>query len=363
MLAFIFASMAIAGDAPVQDARLINREALRDAKLSVSEPPSDFPEGSATMTLQISAKGRMTACRAATWGAKLKRDPTLESMICDALRKKAKFDPALDGAGRPVDSSYTVLVDPIMPYEPELTGLEKLFTAEDYPLAALRLEKHGIVTVRLVVDAKGRAIECEVVKSSDSPILDQRTCEIFKRRGSFTPGKDANGRPIAGTSINRVSWQFPDRRPLSNSTLRTSLTFDVDGNVTKCESYWGDDYMKKEACRLLKTVAFKALTPVQRAYRTLIKEEGLVVGSPQAADLVGRHRGEQRLLMVSAYVSIDRNGAVTKCEASDPGVAEQVAPICADLRKTKYSLDEEEKAKPDLGAVSYTALILRRAGY
>ena len=40
MLAFIFASMAIAGDAPVQDARLINREALRDAKLSVSEPPS-----------------------------------------------------------------------------------------------------------------------------------------------------------------------------------------------------------------------------------------------------------------------------------------------------------------------------------
>ena len=118
MLAFIFASMAIAGDAPVQDARLINREALRDAKLSVSEPPSDFPEGSATMTLQISAKGRMTACRAATWGAELKRDPTLETMICDALRKKAKFDPALDGAGRPVDSSYTVLVDPIMPYEP-----------------------------------------------------------------------------------------------------------------------------------------------------------------------------------------------------------------------------------------------------
>jgi len=73
----------------------------------------------------------------------------------------------------------------------------------DYPSRALREEREGTVAVRLSIDENGRVSNCSVTRSSGSDDLDQKTCEIFSRRGRFRPAEDASGNKIATT------WNSP----------------------------------------------------------------------------------------------------------------------------------------------------------
>jgi protein TonB len=85
-------------------------------------------------------------------------------------------------------------------------NLVALFTAEDYPVDALRNNEQGTVGTRLQVDRTGRVSDCTVVQSSGSASLDKATCDILQKRAHFTPARNSDGQPIPDTYDQRVTW-------------------------------------------------------------------------------------------------------------------------------------------------------------
>lgn len=77
-------------------------------------------------------------------------------------------------------------------------------STEDYPPAALRAELEGTVGVRLDIDAAGRPTKCNITESSNSPTLDQATCEILSKRATFVPGKDRR------SFSRKITWKMPE---------------------------------------------------------------------------------------------------------------------------------------------------------
>ena len=54
----------------------------------------------------------------------------------------------------------------------------------------------GTVTALVTVGTDGRAKACTIERSSGSPQLDARTCELIKQRFVYEPARDAAGRPV-----------------------------------------------------------------------------------------------------------------------------------------------------------------------
>jgi hypothetical protein len=141
------------------------------------------------------------------------------------------------------------------------------------------------------------------------------------------------------------------------------MTFDADGNTTECKSFWGDSSIKKAACDKLKSIAFKALTPIQRAFRTLSQEQGFVVGPPGVVEQIGKHKGEDRVMLVAALVTVDAQGRVTDCQPVDAASKESAVGLCREARETKFLAEDQNKGAAARTAVSFSALILRRPGF
>ena len=83
------------------------------------------------------------------------------------------------------------------------------FTQDDYPPAALREGREGVVKITWQINEKGRVENCQVVSSSGSSDLDETACRLITRRGRYTPAKDQNGNPIRSTQSRSVRWQLP----------------------------------------------------------------------------------------------------------------------------------------------------------
>ena len=97
---------------------------------------------------------------------------------------------------------------------PRLRGTqEALMTPDDYPVAAVRSQTSGTVTVRLTVDAYGFAGDCAVTASSGNRVLDITTCSIYRRRARFEPALDARGWPTMGSYDFTKEWIAPPYQP------------------------------------------------------------------------------------------------------------------------------------------------------
>ncbi|URD62093.1 TonB family protein [Sphingomonas sp. KRR8] len=88
-------------------------------------------------------------------------------------------------------------------------SLPGLFSTDDYPQDAIRNEQQGTTSVHLTIGTDGRVSGCDVTGSSGSSSLDQATCRIIRSRARYTPAKDQNGAPIAGTDNARIRWVLP----------------------------------------------------------------------------------------------------------------------------------------------------------
>lgn len=72
---------------------------------------------------------------------------------------------------------------------PKLTG-------RDYPREVIRQWPRGApVFVRFRVDVAGRPFNCDVMRSSGNPAVDQWTCSLVLSKLRFRPAVDSNGRP------------------------------------------------------------------------------------------------------------------------------------------------------------------------
>jgi periplasmic protein TonB len=79
----------------------------------------------------------------------------------------------------------------------------------DYPREALKQGWQGDVGADLVVNTKGRVSTCTIYQSSGHSVLDQATCELFRKRARFRPATDANGSPIEGrVHADLIKWRI-----------------------------------------------------------------------------------------------------------------------------------------------------------
>ncbi|WP_114226863.1 MULTISPECIES: TonB family protein [Sphingomonas] len=82
-------------------------------------------------------------------------------------------------------------------------------TRRDYP-AELRDRDipYEEVALQYRVGADGYVRGCEVVRSSGSPLLDQRTCALYEQRYRYLPARDAGGQPVEITIRAIRSWSL-----------------------------------------------------------------------------------------------------------------------------------------------------------
>jgi len=90
-----------------------------------------------------------------------------------------------------------------------LEPLFRLFSYQDYPLAALSKGVSGRATVRLVIGRNGRVATCTIVESAGDSTLDRRTCTLLSQRARFEPALGPDGLPADGSSVARVTWAAP----------------------------------------------------------------------------------------------------------------------------------------------------------
>ena len=91
--------------------------------------------------------------------------------------------------------------------------LPSLFSADDYPAAALRAGQEGVVGYRMAIDKGGRVVGCDITSSSGSMSLDSTTCRLIRARARFRPARTAKGKKTADIMYGRIWWRFPEEPP------------------------------------------------------------------------------------------------------------------------------------------------------
>lgn len=84
-------------------------------------------------------------------------------------------------------------------------------TADDYPQAAIRANATGTTVVRFTIDASGKLASADVVRSAGASrehrLLDRVAITKFSEC-KFSPGVDANGKPVGGVVSVEYVWKL-----------------------------------------------------------------------------------------------------------------------------------------------------------
>lgn len=89
-------------------------------------------------------------------------------------------------------------------------GERELFnyvTHQDYPNGAAARGESGDVVMRIDVAADGKLSSCAVLESSGFRELDERSCDVLRKRAKFVPAVSADGRAVAGSLVSKMSWR------------------------------------------------------------------------------------------------------------------------------------------------------------
>jgi TonB family protein len=89
---------------------------------------------------------------------------------------------------------------------PVSTNPADWITSDDYPMAALRNNEEGAVTITWVVDGNGSVGDCKTLHTSGHAVLDRAACNAIMRRARY-PAVPAGTAPRVFT--RRVVWQIP----------------------------------------------------------------------------------------------------------------------------------------------------------
>ncbi len=83
-------------------------------------------------------------------------------------------------------------------------------TSRDYPRDLFEEEVGGRVGIRFTVTTAGRVSDCQVTRSSGTPLLDQLTCRLIRERFRYRPATDERGQP-AEDEVEGVHVWVPRR--------------------------------------------------------------------------------------------------------------------------------------------------------
>lgn len=79
---------------------------------------------------------------------------------------------------------------------------------QNYPPDAFRNRETGDVEMAWIIDTKGVARDCRIVKSSDSKNLDKATCLAVMKGPRYRPARDAAGQAVEMPMWGSVKWRL-----------------------------------------------------------------------------------------------------------------------------------------------------------
>lgn len=83
------------------------------------------------------------------------------------------------------------------------------FGEADYPPAAMREERQGVVTYDLTVGSDGSVVGCQASGPPGSADLERATCDAILARARFNPATDEAGRAVVGEVSGSIRWTLP----------------------------------------------------------------------------------------------------------------------------------------------------------
>jgi TonB family protein len=160
-------------------------------------------------------------------------------------------------------------------------SLESIFSAEDYPTAALRRGEEGAVLVQVIVDPDGRVDTCKTLVSAHHNELDSATCRIIRTRARFKPRTDTSGKPIYSVYRQVITWGVgAPKLAKENPQLELTVNRAPDGFKLPAEftvSYVSLKDGRISNCRSDKTVAVAPPALVSLACEVLSQSPGEIV--------------------------------------------------------------------------------------
>jgi TonB family protein len=111
---------------------------------------------------------------------------------------------------------------------------------DGYPAAALASGEQGRVSFTLSIDETGRVSECKVTKSSESPLLDETTCNFMTANGRFEVARDKKNKPTPSQWSSSMMWKLenppPAPEPIGAASPTTAATPQGGSPVTPLQN-------------------------------------------------------------------------------------------------------------------------------
>ena len=84
---------------------------------------------------------------------------------------------------------------------------------DGYPPAARATGEEGRVSFTLSIDDSGRVTDCKVTKSSESPLLDETTCNFMTANGRFEVARNKKNKPTPSKWSSSMMWKLETPPP------------------------------------------------------------------------------------------------------------------------------------------------------
>lgn len=201
----------IAGDATAQEvdrSRGAEPLAMIDwAKSIQQEYPSEAllaqEAGTVVMKIRINAEGRVSECSV----TQSSQSAALDAAACRGMQAYARYRPALDANGQPVETGTTQAIRYVLP---------KIETHLNHPVpvnernwraivfdksfdVALKEAANDEVVFQLVTDEGGKPAGCGMNVSSGNAELDRHGCAGLLKHAKFQPATLLDGTAIPGS--------------------------------------------------------------------------------------------------------------------------------------------------------------------
>ena len=176
-------------------------------------------EGTTGFRVTIGVDGKVSHCAVtSSSGYEL-----LDTATCKNITRRARFTPALDNDGNPIEGNFSNRViwripampsfakqTDLLPAGPQATfGVRIEISELDYPLEALEKGVRGQTSVLLSISEMGDVTNCSVKTGTGNPALDAQSCKLASS-WTFLPARDAAGKAIAGETSHDFVWILPD---------------------------------------------------------------------------------------------------------------------------------------------------------
>lgn len=216
-------------------------------------------EGTTGFRVTVGPDGRVSDCAITSSSG----SPELDLATCTNVKRRARFEPALDASGNPTIGQYANRVRWKIPsFVPEtsfprgpimLGSMWAQILPSDFPRRALADNRQGRVKIELAISPTGIVEGCRVLESSAHADLDAESCKIAANKAKFGPALDVTGQPTVGRVQTELNWRIPgvgstqplpviptlpplpkESRPKAGNTT-VSFIVAADGSLTECQ--------------------------------------------------------------------------------------------------------------------------------